>query len=531
MLADIRPNEDHAKDYIIRSPVITVTQCVPEMSEHEANTTAVTYANKAMSHVEGGWPKDIDYTEAEHTIRYRKKIEKDEDYIRTVCNLGSAVEDLIKQNNAIDIYEQYFEGMCTDHSTEAPSAKTVALFKDPTPMGRGATYINWHPDGLSKVVVSYAIMAFQQQPAGMPLSSYIWDLGNPNVPEYELSPSSQICCAKFNLKDANVIGSGLYNGQIALFDVRKGSSHIDSTPIDVSHQDPVYDFAWLQSKTGTECMSVSTDGHVHCWDTRKTSERLETIPLREKGSETLYGGVSLEYDPTAGPTKFMVGTEQGVVLSCNRKAKHPADRVGSAFPGHHGPVYSLRRNPFFPKYFLSIGDWTARIWNEDLRAPLMTTQYHSSYLTSGTWSPSRPGVFFTTKMDGTLDVWDLFYKHNAPSLHIQVADVALNSFSIQDNGPLCAVGSAAGNVAVMQLSPGLCEMAQNEKAGINAMLERETLREKNLEKAIKEAKVKARKEAARKDEVADNVNVKDLEALQEEFMKLTSAVEDVGVGN
>lgn len=32
---------------------------------------------------------------------------------------------------------------------------------------------------------------------------------------------------------------------------------------------------------------------------------------REKGSDLLLGGVSLEYDPTAGPTKFMVGCEQG----------------------------------------------------------------------------------------------------------------------------------------------------------------------------------------------------------------------------
>lgn len=39
---------------------------------------------------------------------------------------------------------------------------------------------------------------------------------------------------------------------------------------------------------------------------------------------------------------------------------------------------------------------------------------------AGTWSPTRPGVFFTTKMDGTLDVWDLFYKHNEPTLTVQV---------------------------------------------------------------------------------------------------------------
>ena len=54
------------------------------------------------------------------------------------------------------------------------------------------------------------------------------------------------------------------------------------------------------------------------WDIRKLGEALETLPLKEKGSESLLGGVTIEYDPAAGATKFMVGTETGNILSCNR---------------------------------------------------------------------------------------------------------------------------------------------------------------------------------------------------------------------
>lgn len=72
----------------------------------------------------------------------------------------------------------------------------------------------------------------------------------------------------------------------------------------------------LQSKTGTEAMSVSTDGSVLWWDIRKLSEAVESMPLKEKGSETSLGGVILEYDPAAGPTNFMVGTEQVRCRSC-----------------------------------------------------------------------------------------------------------------------------------------------------------------------------------------------------------------------
>ena len=88
----------------------------------------------------------------------------------------------------------------------------------------------------------------------------------------------------------------------------------------------------------------------------------------------------------AGATKFMVGCESGAILSCNRKAKNPSDRVAGAFYGHHGPVYGLQRHPFAVKYFLSVGDWTARIWAEDNKQPLITTRYHNTYLTG---VPSR----------------------------------------------------------------------------------------------------------------------------------------------
>ena len=43
-------------------------------------------------------------------------------------------------------------------------------------------------------------------------------------------------------------------------------------------------------------------------------------------------------------------------------------------------------------------------------------------MTDGVWSPTRPGVFYTTKTDGTLDVYDLMVRHSVPTLRVQVAD-------------------------------------------------------------------------------------------------------------
>ena len=63
----------------------------------------------------------------------------------------------------------------------------------------------------------------------------------------------------------------------------------------------------------------------------------------------------------------MVGTEKGSIISCNRKAKTQQDKIAAVFSGHIGPVYSIQRNPVFPKMFLSVGDWSAKIFSEDIR--------------------------------------------------------------------------------------------------------------------------------------------------------------------
>lgn len=88
----------------------------------------------------------------------------------------------------------------------------------------------------TRLAVAHAVMQFQQQPQGMPLSSYIWDINVPTQPALELAPQSQVTCISFNGKDANLIGGGLYNGQFAVFDMRTGGSVVEATPLERSHR-------------------------------------------------------------------------------------------------------------------------------------------------------------------------------------------------------------------------------------------------------------------------------------------------------
>lgn len=54
---------------------------------------------------------------------------------------------------------------------------------------------------------------------------------------------------------------------------------------------------------------------------------------------------------------------------------------------------------------------------------LSLCRYHMAYLSDGCWSPVRPSVFFTVKMDGTLDVWDFLFKQNDPTLTLKVGTI------------------------------------------------------------------------------------------------------------
>ncbi len=47
---------------------------------------------------------------------------------------------------------------------------------------------------------------------------------------------------------------------------------------------------------------------------------------------------------------------------------------------------------------------------------MLQTKTFGKRVTDAEWSPSRPGVFFIAKSDGTLDIWDLLDRTHAPIL-------------------------------------------------------------------------------------------------------------------
>jgi hypothetical protein len=86
-----------------------------------------------------------------------------------------------------------------------------------------------------------------------------------------------------------------------------------------------------------------------------------------------------------------------------------------------GPVRSIERSPFFPDTLLSVGDWTFKLFKEGVKRPLFSSPSADTYLAGGCFSPTRPGVIFTAKMDGTLDIWDFLDRSHGGAVRVELS--------------------------------------------------------------------------------------------------------------
>lgn len=81
-------------------------------------------------------------------------------------------------------------------------------------------------------------------------------------PEVTFRGNSQLCAVSFNPRDQHCLAGGSINGCIAIWDVRKGSAPVESTPIDVGHRESISSLIWSNSKAGGEFFSTAPDGQV-----------------------------------------------------------------------------------------------------------------------------------------------------------------------------------------------------------------------------------------------------------------------------
>ncbi|CAH1645485.1 unnamed protein product [Spodoptera littoralis] len=500
MLDSINPNVSYQKEYVVRNPVHCSTQVVLPKSEHEANTTIVEKRNQGMNHAEGGWPKEVHHDNEEETLRYRRRIERDDAYVHSVLTLAPRFEKFIYQNNAIDIYEQYFEGIEELLSFEKATAKLNNTYRDPD--FRPVAGLAWTIEEDPKLVVSYSHKEYPvNEPVNKKFTCFQWDLENPHNPAVEFEPPAacwDLACSPTN---PSIVLGGLEDGRVCVFDLCARDRCVSVSPPHTSHRAPVTGLLYIQSRHNSEFFSSSSDGLCMWHDLRNLSRPLDILFMSvniPQGDSISYanteGITSIHYDRTL-PTRFFAGTESGLVINVNRRGKTQEEKMSSVYNAHFGPVRAVHRSPCTSKMFLSCGDWTTHVWSEDTKSsPIISGVMHRYQILDAVWAPDRYSGYMTVSEDGYFRYWDLLRRYREPVLCMPLASNPILKIAPLMDSRFVAFGGKCGRVFLVSLSHGLCYSDMRDKHLMLETFERENHREAILTARMKEIRLKFRTE-------------------------------------
>lgn len=74
------------------------------------------------------------------------------------------------------------------------------------------------------------------------------------------------------------------------------------------------------------------------------------------------------------------------------------------------------------------------------------------YHTCGCWSPTRAGVLFIAKSNGTIDIWDFMDQSHKWNMQYSVGSVGISSMRFHENNAnILAVGSQEGSLHILEL--------------------------------------------------------------------------------
>jgi hypothetical protein len=191
-------------------------------------------------------------------------------------------------------------------------------------------------------------------------------------------------------------------------------------------------------------------------------------------------------------SQFYCGTEEGEMVYADWRPQAKGDDgddgkdsgdtpeyVQWMSQDHFRPCVSMEQSPFFPDILLSVSDWSFNLWQKGLRKPLFSSPLSNAYLTSGRWSPTRPGVVMVSKADGSIDVWDFTDRSHMYSTSVNATAFPINSMEFWNSGSmnakqqLLAVSESSGTLHILDIPRNLWRPLSNEKEMMEAFFARE----------------------------------------------------------
>lgn len=483
------PDEELKRQFIRRNPLEISVQNAPEMSHAEINTINTQFSHMGMKHLEGGWPNEVSIADEEQVLRYQKRIMRTEEWEVQLKRISVRMIRKVRQN--FDLLQEYFADDKTQvcGSVDVPCIDSIKFFEFP---GKSSNcYVIANHSSVSPRSTEEVFISYSNENEATPTVSHIWNINFTHEPLSTFECGASIKRAEFNVKDGFIVAAGRSDGIVSIYDTRKdGKPQIESLK-ETSHRGAVSSLLWIHSKSNCEFFTGSTlDGMIMWWDTRKMNNPYESFKLGNSENENkhqvgIIGCTTLEYTYSM-PSRFMIGTNTGLIISGNKRGVTHAERFPYSMKTANGIVRTIERNPFSENIFLAVGDYCIRFWADDNRDTyIMQSEEQSDLLSCAAWSKNRAPTFFVGRADGKIDLWDFLHSHKQPAASIKKTG-AVNHISTHPNGELFVSCHSNGDVHLMKVSDCFVMNRGNDRQKLQEMFERESIRENLFQNKLKE---------------------------------------------
>eukprot|EP00668_Euglena_longa_P012007 GGOE01014431.1.p1 GENE.GGOE01014431.1~~GGOE01014431.1.p1 ORF type:complete len:716 (+),score=253.77 GGOE01014431.1:28-2175(+) len=319
-------------------------------------------------------------------------------------------------------------------------------------------------------------------------------------------------------------------------------SWMQLSKIEASHRRAVNDLCWLLDTQESnfdgklshspdeltyQFASLSSDGYLNVWDIRKDNVRkdklrksqqeaarspdgeLPWIPLLHIQLNKMDGtgdvsGLRMQMSPKSiDPYRLCCTSEDGefclaswapveekkemqMTMDYGMQDRESRSAVKQVAHAHYGPAMGIQRHPSveLSDYYLTVGDWSFKIWRLGVLQPVVMSPAGSSCFTAARWSPTRPSILYIGTHDGYLQVWDLLERSHEPTIAQSIGPCAIVSLEFK---PLhesrnrfghqqLAVGDELGVLHVFDIPRVLIRPHANEQQNMERFLDRELKR-------------------------------------------------------
>ncbi|NWH70628.1 WDR78 protein, partial [Piaya cayana] len=337
--------------------------------------------------------------------------------------------------------------------------------------GHSVSSMTWNKVNPDLLAVGYRAFDFKEQKKGL---ACCWSLKNPMWPERIFWCKHGFTALDFSMASPNLLAVGMYNGSVAIYDVRSCNNTplLESSASSNKHTGPILQLRWVvqdRSATGDgkkeRLICISADSRVTEWLIQKRLDCTNLMKIKQTASEKkkLPGekgkkpeapisrqaaGMCFDFHPK-DTNVYLTGTEEGHIHKCSCSCD---EQFLQTYRGHKGPVYKVTWNPFSTDMFLSCSaDWSIILWQQDSQMPILTFSSTTASVHDIMWSPKSVSIFAAAN-ENRVEIWDLSVSSFHPVVSCFASPgVEFTSVLFANNTNCLLVGDSKGEVGAFEL--------------------------------------------------------------------------------